>query len=424
MDRVLFSALLLFGCALTLGACAENAAVAGSGREPPPASAGEPPGEPEAQAFSTWLEGMKAEALAAGIRPATVNGPLASARFLPRTVALDGRQPEFNRPFGDYLRNTAPESRAQRGRALLGTHAALLGRLEDRYGVPASVLVALWGVETNFGDIIGSTPILDTLATLAFEGRRGSFFRAQLLDALRLIDEDGIDPGSLIGSWAGAMGQMQFMPTTFRAQAVDGDGDGRLDPWRSIPDALASGAHYLAALGWKTHEPWGREVSVPPGFDLALSGQELIRPVAEWSALGLRTAQGAPLPEDPNAAGALILPSGARGPAFLVYDNFRILLKWNRSLYYALAAGILSDRIAGGPDLVRPPPADEVPLRVAEVRLMQGRLNALGFDAGEPDGLIGAQTRAAIRAFQVRAGLPADGYADATLLRALDVSMP
>ncbi|ABC22506.1 Lytic murein transglycosylase [Rhodospirillum rubrum ATCC 11170] len=372
----------------------------------------------EQAAFAQWLVGMRAEALAAGISRATVDSALGRARIEPRIVELDRKQPEFNKTLAGYFASTLPDSRIAKAREMMALHAPLLRSLEQRYGVPGRFLVAFWGLETNFGGTLGSFRVVDALSTLAFEGRRGAFFRAQLLDALRIIDAGHVSADAMIGSWAGAMGQTQFMPSTFRAHAVDYDGDGRIDIWGSLPDALASAAKYLSDLGWKGAEPWGWEVVLPAGLDLARVGLEERRPLADWAALGLRGADGRALGAGARAGvtAALLLPAGYRGPAFLVTDNYFSILKWNRSMLYALAVGLLADRAAGGGPLVHPPPADEAPLRSADVAEIQSRLSALGYDAGTADGVIGAQTRVAIRAYQASIGAPADGYANDALL--------
>ncbi|MCF8502413.1 MAG: lytic murein transglycosylase, partial [Rhodospirillum sp.] len=306
-----------------------------------------------------------------------------------------------------------------KAKEMLAANATLLDRIERTYAVPRATLVAFWGLETNFGTNLGDFRIIDTLATLAYEGRRGAFFRKELMEALRIIDAGHVSANDMIGSWAGAMGQTQFMPSTFLAHAVDFDGDGRISPWGSTADALASGAKYLADLGWKHGEPWGHEVRLPKNLDLTMTGVDAQRSLDEWSALGVRLADGRPLPPAPGAMGAILLPAGHEGPAFLVRDNYFVILHWNRSLLYALAVGYLADRVMGAPGLVTPPPVGDRPLRVSEVMEIQETLNRLGHDAGTPDGLVGAQTRTAIRRFQASQGQPADGHADVELIRDL-----
>lgn len=369
--------------------------------------------------FRIWLDGMKVEARQAGISANTVNAVLARAQFLPRSLELDQKQPEFSRTIGEYFALVAPESRVAQAQNALNENRSLLARLEQAYGVPAPVLVAFWGLESNFGQNLGTTPIIDTLATLAYDGRRGAFFKAQLLDALRILDGGHVHPESMIGSWAGAMGQTQFMPSTFRQYAVDGDGNGWIDPWGSVTDALASGANYLSNLGWDRSMPWGREVVLPEGFDYSATDLGNRRAVAQWSAIGVRLPSGAALPDSPTALGAILVPAGHRGPAFIVYDNFETILKWNRSINYALAVGYLSDRAMGKPPLVRAFPPDDRSMRTSEIMEIQTRLNAMGYQAGTPDGMAGAQTRTAIRQYQTRRGLVADGYANASLFNAL-----
>jgi membrane-bound lytic murein transglycosylase B len=368
------------------------------------------------QSWQSFLADLKAEALAAGISPGTVESALSGAQIEDRAVVLDGKQPEFNKTLGAYFDIAVPESRVAKAREVLAANAALLDRIERAYGVPRAVLVAFWGLESNFGSNLGNFRIIDTLATLAYEGRRGAFFRKELIEALRIIDAGNVSVERMVGSWAGAMGQTQFMPSTFRAHAVDFDGDGRIDPWDSTADALASGAKYLADLGWKAGDPWGYEVKLPRGMDLTMTGIDAKRSLSEWSALGVRLANGQMLPNAPSAMAAIILPAGHEGPVFLVRDNYFTILAWNRSLLYALAVGYLADRIMGAPGLVTPPPAGDRPLRVSEVMEIQEYLNRLGYDAGTPDGLVGGQTRAAIRRFQASKGYPADGHADPELI--------
>jgi membrane-bound lytic murein transglycosylase B len=402
------SALLVQGCAQPTGAKTADVPVA-----PPlkPAVSAAP-----TQSWERFLDGLRAEALAAGISAGTVKSALGAVVHQDRAVDLDQRQPEFNKTLGGYFQNAVPESRVAMARQMLAQNAQLLSRIQARYPVPANYLVAFWGLETNFGGHLGDFPIIDTLATLAYEGRRGAFFRGELMNALRIIDAGHVSADRMVGSWAGAMGQTQFMPSTFLAHAVDFDGDGRVNPWGSTADALASGAKYLMDLGWKPGEPWGREVRLPAGFDLGLTGIDEKRSLADWAALGVRGADGSALPADPGAMGAIILPAGYEGPVFLVQDNYFVILHWNRSLLYALAVGNLADRAAGGAGLVVAPPAGDRPLRVSEVKEIQEYLNRLGHDAGTPDGLVGAQTRLAVRRYQMTRGLPADGYADADLL--------
>ncbi|MGB0694070.1 MAG: lytic murein transglycosylase [Rhodospirillaceae bacterium] len=372
------------------------------------------------QPFPVWLQGMKAEALQAGISPRIVASVLDPVQPINRVMELDSRQPEFTLAFSNYFGRAVSPDRITKGRQLLATHGALLNRISARYGVPPRFIVSFWGLETNFGGFMGDFSTIDALATLAWHGRRGAFFRAQLLDALRIIEDGHASRQSMTGSWAGAMGHVQFMPSTFRAYAVDGDGDGRINLWASLPDAFSSAASYLSAIGWKADENWGREVKLPkPGFDYGLSGLGTQMPLKEWAAKGVRAADGSPLPQVEGFPASLLLPSGANGPAFLVYENYRHILDWNRSLFYALAVGHLADRIAGAGGLLTPMPEGDRPLRTAEVMEIQQRLTALGFDVGTPDGKIGRKTREGLRAYQASRNVPADGHPNATVLAML-----
>lgn len=373
--------------------------------------------DPDA-AFADCLNGLQAQGRSHGISSRALEQSFASITYRPRIIELDRSQPEFVQTFWDYFQSRADQRRTDRGRALLIEHGPLLNRIHAEYGVRPEYLLAFWGLETNFGSFFGSTPVLDALATLACEGRRGSFFADQLMHALRIIDEDDIAPHRMVGSWAGAMGHTQFMPSTFAAYAVDYDGNGQRDLWGSLPDAMASAANYLRAMGWRDGERWGREVSLPRDFDYALSGLDIRKPISEWRQHGVLAADGGELPPADLEA-SLLLPAGYSGPAFLVYDNFHVILRWNRSTHYALTVGHLADRIAGMGRLHAQAPAQTRPLTRKEIKEIQQRLVQLGHLDGEVDGIAGRQTRAALRDFQRQQSLPADGYPDHRILEAL-----
>jgi len=295
--------------------------------------------------FERWLADFRAEAASRGIAPATLDRALADVRPIPRVVELDRRQPETKLTFREYLDRMVPAARVAAGRRLLAEHRGLLNRIGAEYGVPPRVIVALWGIESDFGRRQGGYQIVPALATLAYEGRRASFFRQELVEALRILDEGHVSIDAFRGSWAGAMGQCQFMPSSFGDHAVDYDGDGKRDIWSSPADVFASTANYLRAAGWERNRSWGRVVVLPRGFDARLTGRDAKRPLAEWQRLGVRRVGGGSLPELPDVSAALILPDGPGGPAYLVYKNFDVLMTWNRSTYFATAVGILSDRI-------------------------------------------------------------------------------
>lgn len=295
--------------------------------------------------FAVWLEGLRAEALSRGISSETLDAALSGVEPIARVIELDRSQPEFTLSFDQYMARMVGPARVLEGREKLAENRALLDAIGARYGVPPRFVVALWGIETSYGRHLGSFPVIASLATLAYDGRRVDYFRKELLDALEILDEKHIAPEAMIGSWAGAMGQSQFMPSSFLRFAVDYDGDGRADIWNDTADVLASAANYLAQSGWKRGETWGREVVVPDGFDPTLAGLEQSRDLSEWQALGVRRYDGGDLPEEPVSA-SLIMPEGIAGPAFLVYDNFRTILTWNRSQLFGIAVGWLADRIA------------------------------------------------------------------------------
>jgi membrane-bound lytic murein transglycosylase B len=294
------------------------------------------------QNFAAWLQALRAEAQRRGISQATLEAALTGLQPLPRVIELDRKQPEFTLTYSQYLQRVVPPERIQRGKRLLDEHRALLTEIGAAYGVQPRFIVALWGIESDYGRSTGGFSVIAALATLAYEGRRSSLFRRELLHALQIIDEGHIRPEAMIGSWAGAMGQSQFMPSSFRQYAVDYDGDGRRDIWTSLPDVFASTAHYLARAGWRSDQTWGRRVAIPADFDTALTGLQVRKPLPTWQTLGLRRTNGGDLPSRPLQA-SLLLPEGPAGPAFLVYENFRSLLTWNRSNYFALAVGQLAD---------------------------------------------------------------------------------
>lgn len=376
----------------------------------------------EEASFAQWLQGFRGDALKRGVSAATFDKALGAAQPVARVVELDRKQPEFTTTFQSYLSKMVTNDRVEKGRKMLAQHKALLDHVAARHGVQPRFLVAFWGLETNFGATLGGFRTAEALATLAWDRRRPDFFREQLLALLTLMQKGDVAFDAR-GSWAGAMGHCQFMPTTYRDFAVDFDGDGRRDLWRSLPDVFASAAHYLGRTGWNPDQTWGREVLLPAGFDWELADGKTLGSLADWQALGVRANDGKNLPAR-NLEAALVLPSGHRGPAFLVYGNFKAIMTWNRSVFYAVAVGHLADRLAGGGGLSTPPNPRDLPLSYQEVVEIQQRLAALGHDIGEFDGVIGAKSRVAVKAFQRSLGLPPDGHADKDMLERLRGSPP
>lgn len=371
------------------------------------------------EAFNQCKQRLQQQAEDAGVSSDTASGVLAQAEYLERVIELDRRQPEFTTTFADYLNRRVNSQRIERGRELLREHEALLERVTEETGVPGHYLVAFWGLETNYGTYFGKVSVPSSLATLACDQRRSTFFSQQLVAALKIIDEGAIAPELMEGSWAGAMGHVQFMPTVFLKHAVDADGDGRRDLWNSVPDAMMSAGHFLESMGWDGDYRWGREVLLPENFDFSLAdGRHL--PLTRWRELGVTDAFGNTLHREPIDA-ALVVPSGHQGPAFLVYDNFRVIMGWNRSEFYAIAVGHLADRIAGAAGLQNPPPEDLPALSRDQVLELQQTLNNRGYDSGEADGIMGGNTREAIRGFQSDRGMIADGFPSARVLRALGI---
>ena len=406
----------LAGAIVVLAGCASPpAAVA-----PTHAAQSATPVDDQAQqqrAFAQWIAAFRPAARAAGVSEATLQSAIDTARYLPRVVELDQAQPEFTRTVWAYLDNTVTSQRVLQGQEKLQQLRTELDAASARYGVPPAIVVAIWGMESNYGGNYGNTPTIDALATLGFEGRREAFARRELIAALQIIDRGDIDAARLIGSWAGAMGQTQFLPSNFLAYAVDADGDGRRDIWGSMPDVVASTANFLARSGWLAGQPWGVEVRLPPGFDHGRADTSVRQTSAQWAAEGVQGVDGRQLPD--LADSTVLLPAGARGPAFLVGPNFRAILRYNNSTSYALAVGLLAQRLEGGAGVQAQWPRDLVALTRSETRELQTALNERGFASGTPDGVMGPATREGVRGYQRSVGLPADGYPSAELLQRL-----
>lgn len=368
--------------------------------------------------FSECITDWQQQAKEIGLKPSTIEEVIPELRHLPEIIGYDRAQPEFTQTFAQYLDRRLTPARVDYGQTLLYQHEEFLADLTLRYGIAGRYLVAFWGLETNYGSYLGKMPTLSSLATLACDPRRSGYFTEELFAALSLMERESFTAKQMQGSWAGAMGHTQFMPSAYRQYAIDGDADGRIDLWDSHFDALASGANFLKQLGWRAGQDWGLEVILPDDFDYQQTGLKNRQPSSHWSATGVTTASGEPLPED-DINVAILLPAGHRGPAFAVFPNFDVIMRWNRSEFYALAVGLLADYISGDDELVNPPPLSEKALSRSELKLLQVRLNALGHDAGEPDGVMGPQTRAALRGFQSAAGLIADGYPDDRTRQAL-----
>ena len=384
---------------------------------PAPAQANQPPVVMPAISFSAWRDGFRREALSNGIDAATFDRAFAGVTPDASVITADRSQPEFTRPVWEYLEGAISPYRVRKGQALIAENATTLGAIEQRFGVDREPLVAIWGMESSFGQFMGDKSVIRSLATLAYEGRRPEFAHAQLLAALQILQHGDIQPGSMLGSWAGAMGQTQFIPTTYNPHAVDFDGDGRRDIWNSSADALASAAHYLQASGWRKGQPAAIQVQLPDGFDYAHADGDIRKSVAQWQTMGVQA--GPQATSLANESASLLLPAGHRGPAFLVLDNFGAILKYNNSSSYALAVSLLGERFDGGGQLTGSWPRDERPLSRTERVELQESLTAAGYNPGAADGIIGANTRKAIRGYQQRLGWPADGYPNLELLRQL-----
>ena len=364
--------------------------------------------------FPAWLEAFKQEAAASGVSPGAI-AALEGIRYDQKVIDADRAQGVFTQSFAEFAGRMADGYRLDQGKAQLKKHADTFARIEQEFGVPGPVLVGFWGLETDFGAVQGDFATLQSLATLAHDCRRPDMFRAELIAALTLLDRGDLAPADLKGAWAGEVGQMQFVPTYYRDLAVDYDGDGKRNLVRSVPDVLASSANLLKHHGWQAGQPWLEEVRAPaemhwPEADLAIK-----HPRSQWAAWGVTRPDGSALPQD-NVPASLLLPMGRLGPAFLAYANFDVYTQWNQSLVYASTAAYYATRLAGAPQMQRG--SAEAPSREQTIDA-QKRLQALGYDVGKLDGIIGAQTRAAVKAVQQQLGMPADSYPSPDFIAAL-----
>lgn len=373
----------------------------------------------EAQAqdakFRAFIGAFRSDAIQAGIEPQIYDGATIAIARNSRVEALSLEQPEFARPIWEYLASALSPERVAIGRQLLAADAPMLDAIETRFGVQREILVAIWGLESDYGRGMGSFDIFEALATLAYDGPRTDFGRRELLDALRIVQQEHFQPGEMKSSWAGAFGQTQFVPSSFLRFAVDGDGDGRRDLWRSPADALASAANLLAQSSWQRGAVWGYQVSLPETFPYESADLENVQTITTWRNLGVRAAAGWQLPIS-AARAAIYLPAGAAGPAFIVFDNFRTVLKYNNAASYALAVCLLGDRLKGYMPLPLRWPTEMLPLSRTERIALQSDLARLGFNPGSTDGILGSQTRKAVRAYQKWRGFVPDGYASEQLL--------
>ncbi|MBS0332263.1 MAG: lytic murein transglycosylase [Proteobacteria bacterium] len=384
---------------------------------PPPVTPITPPAVSGDMIFDAWAAEFYPKALKAGIPREVLDREMWGLTPDPRVTARDSRQPEFSQPISTYIKGAVTEGVVSKG-VSERTAAPQLADIEQQYGVPREILIAIWSRESAFGAIQGDFDVIRSMASLAAQGRRRDFAETELIAALRIIATGQATREQLKGSWAGAMGQTQFIPSAYLSTAVDGDGDGRRDIWNSAADSLASAANLLAKGGWRRGESWAKEVTVPDGFDFSVTEGPKLSPDA-WAALGVTRADGLPWTDADKAAEAqLIAPAGAAGPLFLLFPNHFVIRKYNNSVAYALAVGLLADRIAGGGPLVRPWPSEQ-PMSLADRMTAQRALAALGFNPGTPDGIVGAGTRSALRAWQKARGLTADGYLSPAMVQRL-----
>lgn len=363
--------------------------------------------------FDSWLRQFKQQAISQGISPAVASSALDGLTLDPSVIKSDRGQSVFAQSFLTFSDRMVSKNRFDKAKQLLAKYASIFKKAEAQYGVPGPVIVAFWGLETDFGAFMGDKQVLRSLATLAYDCRRPDKFREELMAALKVIQRGDVSPSQMIGPWAGEMGQTQFLATNYLKYAVDYDGDGRRDLIKSVPDVIASTANYLKSIGWKANQPWLQEVRVPADMPWKESDLHVMHPRSQWAKWGVKAASGN-LPADGMRA-SLVLPMGRYGPAFLAYDNFRVYTEWNESLIYSLTAGYFADRLAGAPVLKRGNAPEA--LNLAQGKQLQQALSKRGFDVGKLDGIIGSKTRLAVKEMQIKLGLPADGYPTTELLQ-------
>lgn len=375
------------------------------------------------QSFPDWLANFKAEAKAKGIKESTLSAATPYLTINETVLKLDQQQPEFTQTFWTYLDKRLSEIRIQAGKLQIFRYQSLLSQIQTDYGLPPEILVSFWGLETNYGTYLGNFSTLEALTTLAYNPRRSSFFRKELLAALNIIDRGNIDAKDMVGSWAGAIGQMQFLPTVYLKHALDADHDNKADLWHSTTDALTSAAAYLKQAGWQPNQPWLQEVSLPNNFDYALADGKTDVPLKQIKALGIQPAGGASWQNNDDSSVILLLPAGHEGPAFIAWSNFKVIKRWNNSNNYAIAVGLMAQRLATDYRLSIKAPKDNKPWPKTFILQLQNTLTALGYDTGGSDGWFGNRSMQALRNFQRDNGLPADGYPNNETLKKLDLSL-
>jgi membrane-bound lytic murein transglycosylase B len=368
--------------------------------------------------FRDCLQNIKAEAVRQGVPAAIADKAFQGLTPDQKVIDLDGKQPEFSLTYAKYVGGTVSADRIAKGQQRMAQHRALLDALQSEYGVPPQYIMAFWGIETNYGTYMGDFRVVRSVATLACMTKRRDFFSNETVQALRILNMNHMTSEQMRGSWAGAMGNMQFMPSTFTKWAVDRDGNGKIDIWTSLPDAFASAANFLRGIGFKPGLPSSEEVFLPKGFPLDQADSTIEKPVKAWAALGVKKAGGGPLPASDEPS-SILLPAGFRGPAFILYPNFKAVMNWNRSTLYALSVGILARQIAGGPGVQQAAPDDDQPISRDTVIDIQNRLARLGLYKDDTDGLLGPKTRSALRLFQQQQSLPADGHPTQESIRRL-----
>lgn len=368
--------------------------------------------------FQSCLQTIKSDAMRQGVSAAIADGAFRNLTPDQKVVDLDSRQPEFSLTYSKYVGSTVSNDRIVKGQQRLAQHRGLLNQLQAEYGVPPQYIMAFWGIETNYGGFMGDFQVVRSVATLACMTKRRDFFSNETVQALRILAMNHMTREQMRGSWAGAMGNMQFMPSTFVKWGVDRTGDGRIDLWNSLPDAFASAANFLRGIGWKPPLPAAEEVFLPQNFPLDQADTTIEKPVRAWAQMGVRKAGNAALPNSDEPS-SIILPAGYRGPAFILYPNFKAVMNWNRSTLYALSVTILAQQIVGGPPVMQAPPPDDEPLSRDTVIDMQNRLTRLTLYTDEVDGLLGPKTRSAVRLYQRQIGMPADGHPTPEFVRRL-----